>query len=83
MWECVKLLASTPYMYHMITDFNDCGKQHFEKKMWEKENAGYQHFLLFPQCCPSESETYYNYKNCHLQLPIIWMSKILLLGIDL
>ena len=33
-----------------IHSFNDLEKQSFWKQMGKRENAGYQHFLFFPQC---------------------------------
>ena len=37
--------------YHTIPIINDLEKKSLFKPYWEKEeNAGNQHFLLFPQC---------------------------------
>ena len=36
--------------YHTITTFNTSGKESFWKHHRKGENAGKQHFLLFPQC---------------------------------
>ena len=39
------------------------------------ENAGYQHFLLFPQCFlpfPKQTLTFYTHLNCRLQVLSIW-----------
>ena len=59
--ECLYLqwnLNNQPYEhdqnltpYHTITTFNDLEKEVL-KKLWERENAGNQHFLLLPQCFP-------------------------------
>ena len=37
-------------LYHTITTFNDPVKKPFENIVGKGENAGNQHFLLFPQC---------------------------------
>ena len=37
-------------LYHTITTFNDLYKKPSENIVGKGENAGYQHFLLFPQC---------------------------------
>ena len=37
-------------LYHTIPTFNDLRKKALEKPMGKGENAGKQHFLLFPQC---------------------------------
>ena len=33
-----------------MLNFNDPGKEAFENIVGRGENAGHQHFLLFPQC---------------------------------
>ena len=41
------------------------------------ENAGYQHFLLYPQCFLSFSENFLIFPShliCHLQILSIWTS---------
>ena len=37
-------------LYHTIPTFNDPEKEGLENIVGKRENAGYQHFLLFPQC---------------------------------
>ena len=37
-------------LYHTIPTFNDPEKEPFENSVGKEENAGNQHFLLFPQC---------------------------------
>ena len=37
-------------LYHTIPTFNDPEKKSFENNVGKVENAGNQHFLLFPQC---------------------------------
>ena len=37
-------------LYHTILTFNDPEKMPFENIWGKGENAGNQHFLLFPQC---------------------------------
>ena len=36
-------------LYHTIPTFNDPEKEGLENIVGKRENAGYQHFLLFPQ----------------------------------
>ena len=38
------------YLYHTIPTFNTSVKKPFENIVGKGENAGNQHFLLFPQC---------------------------------
>ena len=37
-------------LYDTIPTFNDPEKEGLENIVGKRENAGYQHFLLFPQC---------------------------------
>ena len=37
-------------LYHTIPTFNDPEEEGFENIAGKGENAGNQHFLLFPQC---------------------------------
>ena len=37
-------------LYHTIPTFNDPEKEGLENIVGKRENAGYQHFLLFPEC---------------------------------
>ena len=37
-------------LYHTIPTFNDLENEAFENIVRKGENAGNQHFLLFPQC---------------------------------
>ena len=37
-------------LYHTILTFNDPEEEDFENIVEKGENAGNQHFLLFPQC---------------------------------
>ena len=52
--SCIKLLyhsiISTLTLYHTMTTFDHWRKNPFENIMGKEENAGNQHFLLFPQC---------------------------------
>ena len=46
------LLGLLLTIYHTILTFNDPGRGVFEKIVGKGENAGNQHFLLFPQSFP-------------------------------
>ena len=51
--EMVKHFSAQPatlILYHTVTTFNDSYKKLFENIVRKGENAGNQHFLLFPQC---------------------------------
>ena len=46
-------------LYHTVQYFNNCQKGKLLKTLWgERENAAYQHFLLFPQCFQPFSGTF-------------------------
>ena len=58
-------------LYHTITTFNDPEiGDFFENIVGKGENAGNQHFLLFPQCFLPIQRT----KFCRLQMLSIWTS---------
>ena len=42
-------------LYYKIPTFNDPGKEAFLNIEGKGENAGYQHFLLFPRFLPFEN----------------------------
>ena len=74
---------SYPWAYnltlcHTILTFNTSGKENCCKQLWEKgENAGNQHFLLFPQCLlcilfPIQITIFESKLICHLQMLWIW-----------
>ena len=46
LWEKEKMLA----FYHTIPTLMTLGKKTFENIVGKGENAGNQHFLLFPHC---------------------------------
>ena len=52
MCQNVALCGNGFTLYHIIPTFKDPGltKNTFENIVGKGENAGYQHFLLFPQC---------------------------------
>ena len=53
------------------------GKTHFENIEEKGENAGNQHFLLFPQCFllfPKQFSIFQSHLFCRLQMVSIWTS---------
>ena len=48
-------------LYHTIPTFNDPKEETLENTVGKGENAGNQHFLLFPQCFP----TYHREKSSY------------------
>ena len=66
-------------LYYTIQTFSDPVDEAFGKILEKGENAGKQHFLLFPQCFllyHREKSSFWQYLNCHLHM----LSKILLFG---
>ena len=64
-------------LYHTILTLNDPEKKPFENIVGKGENAGNQHFLLFPQCSlpiPKRISSFKLHLICHLQMPSIWTS---------
>ena len=58
-------------LYHTIPTFNDLEKEAFENIAGKGENAGNQHFLLFPQCFlpfPKQSSIFQSNLICRLQM---------------
>ena len=57
---------------HTIPTFNDLEKKKvFENIVGKGENAGYQHFLFFPQCflsCPRQISNSESHLFCRLQM---------------
>ena len=47
---CVMHQRNAFNLYQIIQNFNDLGKETFENIVEKGENAGDQHFLLFPHC---------------------------------
>ena len=50
-------------------------KKPFENILGKVENAGHQHFVLFPQCFLTYQRQIHSlepYSNCHLQMYTIW-----------
>ena len=83
---CVYLgrLNTTLTIYNTIPTFNDPEEKAFENIVGKEENAGNQHFLLFPQCFLSHPEQILPFGSpliCRLQnaLNLDW-SKILSFG---
>ena len=57
--------------------FTTLKKKAFESIVGKGENAGYQHFLLFPQCfLPFQKHTssFESHLFCRLQMLLIWTS---------
>ena len=57
-------------LYHTIPTFNDPKKVDLENIVGKRENAGYQHFLLFPQLflpLQREISIFQSHLFCHLQ----------------
>ena len=68
-------------LYHTIPSFNDLIKWPFENTVGKGENAGNQHFLLFPQYFPQcflpfpkQNSIFNSYLLCCLQMLSIWTS---------
>ena len=67
LWKKEKMLVTSIFSFSLnvltIPTFNDPVKEAFKKNIVEKgENAGNQHFLLFPQCflpIPERISVYY------------------------
>ena len=59
-----------------MQNLNGTFKEAFEKIVAKGENAGHQHFLLFPQCFLTYKGNTAPLKpprNCRLQMLTIWM----------
>ena len=62
-------------LYHTISTFNDPEKEGLENIKGKRENAGYQHFLLFPQLflpLHRQISIFQSHLFCHLQMVLIW-----------
>ena len=58
-------------LYYTVLTFNDIEKEAFENIVGKGENAGNQHFLLFPQCIlpfPNQILIVHLELFCHLQM---------------
>ena len=61
-------------LYHTIPNFNDPEKEDLENIKGKRENAGYQHFLLFPQLflpLPRQISNFQSQLFCRLQMLLI------------
>ena len=64
-------------LYHTVRTFDDPEKEVFWKNCGKGENAGDQHFLLFPQCYLPISKrisVFQLFLFCRLQMHSIWTS---------
>ena len=64
-------------LYHTIPIFNNPGKEAFENMEGKAENAGDQHFLLFPRCfllIPRRISVPNLHLFCRVQMLPIWTS---------
>ena len=71
----LSLIMHISTLYHTIPTFNDPKEEAFRKYSRKGENAGNQHFLLFPQCFlpfPKQSSISDSHLNCQLQMLSIW-----------
>ena len=62
-------------LYQTIPIFHDPLKKDLENTVGKGENAGNQHFLLFPQCFllyQREKLSFYQHLICRLQVLSIW-----------
>ena len=67
---CRRQIKGCLTLYHTIPTFYD-----LENIVGKRENAGNQHFLLFPQCFlpfPKKISVFDSHLNCHLQTLSIW-----------
>ena len=63
--------------YHIVQTFTTLYKKTFENIVGKGENAGNQHFPLFPQSFPpfpKEISSFHSHLLCHLQMLSIWTS---------
>ena len=58
-----KLCGNGLTLYHTIPTFNNLEKESFENILGKGENAGHQHFLLFPQCFYSTRQRSNNFSS--------------------
>ena len=73
--SCLRMVDLT--RSHTMTPFDASGKEAFENIVGKEENAGNQHFLLFPQCfllSHKEKSSFWQHLNCRLQMLSIWTS---------
>ena len=66
-------------LYHTIPTFNDPEEGAYRKHCGKGENAGNQHFLLFPQCFldlpfPRQISIFDLHQFCRLQMLSVWTS---------
>ena len=62
-------------LYHTIPTFNDPEKEGLENIVGKRENAGHQHFLLFPQCflpLQRQISIFRSHLFCRLQILSMW-----------
>ena len=65
----------TLFLYHTILTFNNPKEESFGNTVGKGENAGNQHFLLFPRCFllyQREKSSFQQHLICHLQMLSIW-----------
>ena len=58
-------------LYHTILTVNDPEKEGLENIVGKGENAGYQHFVIFPQCflpLQRHISIFQSHLFCHLQM---------------
>ena len=75
--DLLKNIRTILTLYHTIPTFNDSENKPFENMMGKGENAGNQHFLLFPQCfIPYQSQKLSFQRNLFRRLQILsnWIS---------
>ena len=74
----LKMLKTALILYYTIPTFNDPQTERpFENIVGKGENAGNQHFLLYPQCFllfPKQISTFKLFLFCFLQMLSVWIS---------
>ena len=73
--KCGSKIEACLTHYHTMTLFDASGKEAFSKHCGKGENAGNQHFLLFPQCFllyHRQKLSFMLHLFCRLQMPSIW-----------
>ena len=81
MWAKTLLFAFYLTFSHTITTFNDPTEEHQGKIAGKGENAGYQHFLLFPQyflSFPEQISVFQSHLLCRLLMLSIRISLIIM-----
>ena len=62
-------------LYHTVPNFNDPKEDGLENTVGKGEDAGNQHFLLFPRCFPlyhREISLFLQHLICRLEILSIW-----------